>query len=544
MSLSDYKITDDAIAQNGVVAAPDKLTGTAAQNKAVFDRLIRESVKSLFNSVIDTLEGVGGASAVGTAPITGVTGEDVQTALGSLKLLLDTKSAAADTDLHIKSVSFNAATGVFTFTREDGSYIAVDTALEKVATNWQYDAETQSLVLTLADGSTQSVPLSAFITETEFTDSSQIAFSVSNHQVTATVKSGSITDTMLASALVTQLQGYVSSASSSASAALSYRDTASQKASAAASSAASAALDEATCSAAATSARSYAVGGTGTRTGENTDNAKYYCEQAEAAASGAIGVSSFNGRGGAVTPQAGDYGPSQVGASPEIGKGVNLVDNWYFVGGGSQGSSGRLPINQRMKTTYTGAGVYTIDRWKMVNSSVVELEDDCVRVTQNGAGTTKFRQGLEQNYSGTLTISVLVKNVSGTWTLETESTSEPLCSGPLTAGLNVITGEAEELRTVMFVAGTDESWIELIAVKLELGDHQTLARQVNGAWVLNDPPPKLELELVKAQRYFQVFRTQSLRPSNMWDARPPLRANPTATTLTVEGTTYYCATAE
>ena len=60
---------------------------------------------------------------------------------------------------------------------------------------------------------------------------------------------------------------------------------------------------------------SWAVGGTGTRTGEDTNNAKYWSEQAQNAAGG--GVSSFNGRSGAVAPQAGDYTASMVGADPQ-----------------------------------------------------------------------------------------------------------------------------------------------------------------------------------------------------------------------------------
>ena len=59
-------------------------------------------------------------------------------------------------------------------------------------------------------------------------------------------------------------------------------------------------------------AQSWAVGGTGTREGEDTDNAKYWCESAAAAAGG--GVMSFNGRGGAVSPQSGDYTAEMVGA--------------------------------------------------------------------------------------------------------------------------------------------------------------------------------------------------------------------------------------
>ena len=60
---------------------------------------------------------------------------------------------------------------------------------------------------------------------------------------------------------------------------------------------------------------SWAVGGTGTRTGEDTNNAKYWSEQAQNAAGG--GVSSFNGRSGVVTPQTGDYTAAMVGADAQ-----------------------------------------------------------------------------------------------------------------------------------------------------------------------------------------------------------------------------------
>ena len=58
-------------------------------------------------------------------------------------------------------------------------------------------------------------------------------------------------------------------------------------------------------------AQSWAVGGTGTREGEDTNNAKYWAEQAQQAAGG--GVVSFNGRAGSVVPQAGDYNKGMVG---------------------------------------------------------------------------------------------------------------------------------------------------------------------------------------------------------------------------------------
>ena len=65
-----------------------------------------------------------------------------------------------------------------------------------------------------------------------------------------------------------------------------------------------------------TLSRSWAVGGTGVRPGEDADNAKYWAEQANAAAGG--GVSSFNGRSGFVIPQPGDYTAEMVKAIPEI----------------------------------------------------------------------------------------------------------------------------------------------------------------------------------------------------------------------------------
>jgi hypothetical protein len=71
-------------------------------------------------------------------------------------------------------------------------------------------------------------------------------------------------------------------------------------------------------------AKSWAVGGTGTREGEDTDNAKYWAKAAQGAAGG--GVTSFNGRAGAVAPQIGDYTAAMVGAD-EQGAAQTVQDN-------------------------------------------------------------------------------------------------------------------------------------------------------------------------------------------------------------------------
>lgn len=56
-------ITAEQIAQYGVVAAPDKLTGRPAQNKAIFDRLVRELVAEVVNDIIDEANNLTAAEA-------------------------------------------------------------------------------------------------------------------------------------------------------------------------------------------------------------------------------------------------------------------------------------------------------------------------------------------------------------------------------------------------------------------------------------------------------------------------------------------------
>ena len=65
MSFSDQKITAADIASHGVQSQPDKLLGTAAQNKAAFDALITEVVKEKLNGLIDALLSASAAGEIG-----------------------------------------------------------------------------------------------------------------------------------------------------------------------------------------------------------------------------------------------------------------------------------------------------------------------------------------------------------------------------------------------------------------------------------------------------------------------------------------------
>lgn len=59
MGLSDFKITDADITSKGVQASPDQLSGTAEENKKVFDRLTSGPVRDGHNKLIDALVALG-----------------------------------------------------------------------------------------------------------------------------------------------------------------------------------------------------------------------------------------------------------------------------------------------------------------------------------------------------------------------------------------------------------------------------------------------------------------------------------------------------
>ena len=289
--LIDKKVTESQLSSYGVVSAPDKLTGTAAENKAVFDRLIREIVGSSLNPVIEELAGGTGAQTIG-AQVAGMAGDNVQTLLNGLKTLVDnryTKSEsdallAAGTNDLVETIEIDLETGIFTITKKDGTASSIDTAMEKIALDVCLDGT--DFVLTLADGSEQRVSLAAFIDTYTFPESDTIAFSVAGtgnqKQVSASVRGSSITLSMLAPEVTGAVETAAESAQTSAQAAQEAK-TAAQAAEASAAQSKTQAQDAKTqAQAAATLAQSWAVGTTGTRAGEDENNSKYYAQRAQA----------------------------------------------------------------------------------------------------------------------------------------------------------------------------------------------------------------------------------------------------------------------
>ena len=271
-----------------------------------------------------------------------------------------TKATKTEVATLVSDVTFEESTGIITITKKNGSKVTIDTQMEKIAINFDYNPTTQQIILTLIDGTKQYIDLSALITQYEFLDSDTVAFYIDKDgKVSATVKEGSIEEKHLEPNYLAKIKVEVAKSESSQQAAAmseinakasenaakasetaaktsetnakasetaaaksataaaisetnakASETSASQSAATATSEAASAsqsastAIDKATIATqkateiigkaesaadSATKAQSYAVGGTGSREGEDSDNAKYYYEQSKDVSEGLKG---------------------------------------------------------------------------------------------------------------------------------------------------------------------------------------------------------------------------------------------------------------
>lgn len=184
-----------------------------------------------------------------------------------------TKATKEEVSTLVQDVTFEEKTGIITITKKNGSKITIDTQMEKIAVNFSYNAGTQQIILTLIDGTKQYIDLAALITQYEFLDSDTVAFSIdSAGKVSAIVKEASIQEKHLQPNYLADIKVEVAKAQASQSAAAKSESNAKASETAAATS-------ESNAAASATKAQSYATGGTNSRTGEDTDNAKYYSQQ-------------------------------------------------------------------------------------------------------------------------------------------------------------------------------------------------------------------------------------------------------------------------
>ena len=178
--------------------------------------------------------------------------------------------------------------------------------------------------------------------------------------------------------------------------------------------------------------------------------------------------------------------------------GENLLDGGCFLPG--------CIVNQRGQTEYT-ANCYTIDRWRCYTAGA------SISITENGlsikqaaaaAGYAQLLQRIEpavwnEIYGNSRTVTVSILRADGVLRTKTGKTSE--------FGILVIHGGSYFRFTSAYQAFDmiiiGDECPDIVAVKLELGDTQTLAHQdAEGNWVLNEIPDYGQ-ELAKCLRYFE-----------------------------------------
>lgn len=295
-----------------ISALDDRPSMSAAELKAFFDRAGAD-IKAYLNDLVEQIAQSTAGEHIGV-DVSSVATKTLQAVLTSFDESISNRYTKTETDTALSQntnnllsdLDVNLTTGVITVTRKDGTKETFDTALEKIPAKFEIveENEVYYLRITNTDGTKTQVNVNTLFNEYLFTNSDEISFEIvaegNSKKVIAKLRDNSIGITKLSLDVVTQLQEYVNSAKDSADSARNSEQNASssaeiatQKATSASASANSAKTNAESATESASSAdanaklsKSYAVGGTGTREGEDTDNAKYYARQAQEAAGG------------------------------------------------------------------------------------------------------------------------------------------------------------------------------------------------------------------------------------------------------------------
>lgn len=267
-----------------------------------------------------------------------------------------TKAEQSDLLQAFKDVSLDSTTGVITFTLFNNTTKTIDTLLEKIAINFDYDDNPssphyQNLIIELEDGTYKYIDMSALITEYEFTDSSCISWTIGNDgSVTANIIDGSITGAKLQPNYLADCLSAKSGAESA----------------------------EADAIAKALVSEGWAKGtqnGVPVTSGSPyyENNAEYFKDQA----SSIVGskVDSFNGRTGVVLPASGDYSQDMI--SVPSGASVGQVPTAVSDGQGGLEFQMQTPANSG-HTIVNPSGTDMTSRGKLQFTGKVVVSDDSV----------------------------------------------------------------------------------------------------------------------------------------------------------------------
>ena len=387
MSIQDKKITDAAVAAAGVQSQPDKLTGTAAQNKRVFDNLVTAVVKTALNGLVDELTGTGAAAQLGIKTIPGFSAADIQTALEQIVTAMQdvTQGAVANRSITLLKLA------------EEVTAAALGGA---AASHTHGAADVSSGVLDV-----ERIPA---LTGDKLPD-------------------GIVTEGKIGPAAVT-----------------------SEK-----------------LAALAVLAAHIAQGAvTGQKIADKT-----------------ITLSKF----------ATDVTATLDGKRPRR----NLLDNWYFAN----------PVNQRGNTSYSAAGA-TIDRWYTEQPKPVSISANGITISGEQVMIQTISEKEYEKINGeVITVSVLMSDgtlATGSGVMGDDNPITSTFYGGAFLCVAFRSAASFQIGRLALDTGITKT---VLAVKVELGEGQTLAHQdASGNWVLNETPD-YQLELLKCRAYYNPIRT-------------------------------------
>lgn len=399
----------------------------------------------------------------------------------------------------LADVTYNSSTGVFTFTRKNGTQIVADINIEKIPVSFSMD-ENGIITMTTSDGSTYTADVGSLIKKYDFIDSETIDLietydsSSKKTKVKAEIIDGSVTEEKLQPNFLADCRIAKDNA-----------ETASNVATTSAS-----------------MAEGYSVG---EQNGEPVEegspyyqnNAKYYAEQAGTKTARAIeydrtasGISADNVQGAI------DEIVTKVNSKADVSALVakadktqlsnrNLLDNPWFT------------VNQRGQSRYSGSE-YAVDRWKTANSVMVVNNGYITFSSANTWGNIYQLLNYSSEYANkTFTMSIEISADSQVSDLlfamqymENGVTEKTIKQSTIsvTSDRQIVTMEftmpnltANDLLKFRIgnIHGLNEE-IKIYRAKLELGTISTLA---------NDLAPNYAEELLKCQRYFVRFRANT-----------------------------------
>lgn len=330
----------------------------------------------------------------------------------------------------IKNWTMDESTGVITVEKLNGEKILFDLNIEKIPVDFKL-SEDGILTMTTDDGTLYTANIGAMIPVLTFEDSDTIAVYVSGTGVNKTysfsIKAGSVTEDKLQPNFLANVKTEVAKAQAS-------QESAAESASAA--------------SGSATLAESYSHGGTGTREGEDADNARYYMEQAKAVS--AVDIATTE-KAGIVKPDG-----TTITVDPDgTMHGSSSVNDMTGATAEKDGTSGTVPapVKGQQSHILNGDGTWTSPLDNAIIAAKIQelnkaIEDaTALRATLEAYGMVKLCDSSAVTDSTGLALPATEKNASIEGTLAAQIAS--LNTDKIKAGTLYLTNEI--LQNVTFV---------------------------------------------------------------------------------------------